>query len=88
MAIDATTVFRAHREGHGLSDDECKRMCAVASYCQTADDSKAIDERSGPMIVISAIVGGLPQRERGPERLMRELCVTRGLDDFAQDRQF
>src|SRR6266542_52813 len=29
-------------------------MCHVAQYAQTPDDSKAIDRRSGPMIIISA----------------------------------
>ncbi len=61
MAINATKVFRDHRAEHGLSEDECKRMCEVARYSQTSDDSKSIDRSSGPKIVISAsgmVTGG------------------------------
>ena len=54
MAIDATALFAAHREDHGLSESECAAMCRLPSYSHTADDSKAIDRRDGPMIVISA----------------------------------
>lgn len=61
MAIDATEIFRHHREDHRLSEAEVTRMCAIARYTQTSDDSKAIDRSSGPMIVISAsgmVTGG------------------------------
>lgn len=61
MAINATKIFRDHREDHGLSEGEVERMCAIARYTQTAEDSKAIDRSSGPMIVISAsgmVTGG------------------------------
>jgi len=54
MAIDATGIFRNHGEEHALSADECRRMCAVARYSSTSDDSKAIDASEGPLIVISA----------------------------------
>lgn len=61
MAISATKIFRDHREDHGLSENEVERMCAVARYTQTSEDSKAIDRSSGPMIVIAAsgmVTGG------------------------------
>jgi hypothetical protein len=32
----------------------CSLMCEAALYAHTPDDSKAIERRSGPMIVISA----------------------------------
>ena len=54
MAIDATTIYRNHAEEHLLSSEECQQMCAVAHYTATADQSKAIDAASGPMVVISA----------------------------------
>lgn len=54
MAIDATELFRKHIGDHALSPDGCASMSRVASYSQTADDSKAIDRGSGPMIIISA----------------------------------
>jgi metallo-beta-lactamase family protein len=54
MAIDATHLFFKHAGEHRLSDDECKRMGALARYAKTSDESKAIDAQTGPMIVISA----------------------------------
>jgi len=54
MAIDATNLFADHIGDHALSRAECTAMFKVATYSQTADDSKAIDRASGPMIVISA----------------------------------
>lgn len=54
MAIDATRIFCAHKEDHGLSEDQCHAMCGAARYSATPDESKAIDRRSGPMIVVSA----------------------------------
>jgi metallo-beta-lactamase family protein len=54
MAIDATSIYREHVEEHGLSREACARMCSVARYARTADDSKAIDAAAGPMIVVSA----------------------------------
>jgi metallo-beta-lactamase family protein len=54
MAIDATTVFRAHAAEHRLSPEECRRMGRVAHYTPTSDESKTIDASAGPLIVISA----------------------------------
>ncbi len=54
MAIDATALFHAHREDHGLSEAECAAMCRLPTYARDVEDSKAIDRRNGPMIVISA----------------------------------
>ena len=54
MAIDATEIYRRHAEEHLLSPEECRQMCAVARCTPTADDSKAIDAASGPLVVISA----------------------------------
>ncbi len=54
MAIAATQVFAHHKVDHGLSDAACKLMCELPQYTQTSDESKAIDQRTDPMIVISA----------------------------------
>lgn len=54
MAIDATTIFREHPEEHALTPEECREMCRVARLSKTSEDSKAIDQQSGPLIVISA----------------------------------
>jgi metallo-beta-lactamase family protein len=54
MAIDATQLYRDHQADHRLDPSASRRMCEVASLCRSAEESKAIDRRSGPMIVISA----------------------------------
>ncbi len=53
MAISVTNIFRRYAEDHRLDEAQCEEMCASAHYSQTADDSKAIDRREGPMVVIS-----------------------------------
>lgn len=68
MAISATTTFYKHQEDHKLTEDECRQMSEVTQYSRTTEDSKAIDQRSGPMIVISAsgmVTGG---------RILHHLC--------------
>lgn len=54
MAIDATQIFCAHTDDHRLTEDQCHALCRIAQYTRTPDESKAIDRRSGAMIVISA----------------------------------
>ncbi len=54
MAINATDIFCRHLDDHHLSPDDCKTLCAVAQYVRTVTASKALNNRSGPMIIISA----------------------------------
>jgi metallo-beta-lactamase family protein len=54
MGIDATGIFRDHKEDHKITDEECRAMCRVPNYSRTTDDSKAIDRHDGPMLIISA----------------------------------
>jgi metallo-beta-lactamase family protein len=54
MSIDATGIFCDHREDHRISEDECRAMCGVAKYARTPEDSKAIDQQDGPMVIVSA----------------------------------
>lgn len=54
MAIDATRIFCHNHDDHRISDEECHAMCRVAEYCNSPEQSKAIDKRSGPMLIISA----------------------------------
>ncbi|HEY5938812.1 MAG TPA: MBL fold metallo-hydrolase [Kofleriaceae bacterium] len=54
MAIDATGLFCHHKVDHGLSDAACTLMCKLPQYTHTPDESKEIDRRTDPMIVISA----------------------------------
>ncbi len=54
MAIKATSIFCNNKQDHRLSDAECDRMCDGVHYARTPDESRAIDQSKGPMIVISA----------------------------------
>jgi metallo-beta-lactamase family protein len=54
MAIDATGLFCHHKIDHGLSDSACTLMCKLPRYTHTSDESKEIDRRTDPAIVISA----------------------------------
>ena len=54
MAIDVTQLYRAYRHEHRLTVDECRAACTVARMVNSADDSKALNLRKGPMIIISA----------------------------------
>lgn len=54
MAINATRIFCAHPDEHRLTAEQCRAMCNVAAYVNTVEDSKALNDRHGPMIIISA----------------------------------
>ncbi|NVB43329.1 MBL fold metallo-hydrolase [Pseudenhygromyxa sp. WMMC2535] len=54
MAISATELYRDHPSTHRLSAAQCSAMCAVASYVREVEDSKALDRRDDPIILISA----------------------------------
>lgn len=54
MSIDATGIYCDHADEHRLSDAACREMCTAARFVNSADESRALNRRSGPMIVISA----------------------------------
>ena len=54
MAADATRVFHRHQAEHRLTREECEETCRVARVVNTVEESKALNERRGPMIIISA----------------------------------
>jgi metallo-beta-lactamase family protein len=54
MAADALTILRAHGKEHRLTPAETRAMIEHVRVTHTPDQSKAIDDRNGPMIVISA----------------------------------
>ena len=53
MAIDATHIYRGHVEDHRLDEAACAAMCTVASFLRTTDESKSINRRDGPMIIVA-----------------------------------
>lgn len=54
MATSATRIFCGNPADHRLDATECERACSVASYVRTVEESKALNERRGPMVIISA----------------------------------
>jgi metallo-beta-lactamase family protein len=54
MAIAATRIFFDNGADQRLTRKQCEAMDEVATFAHTPEESKAIDQRSGPMVVISA----------------------------------
>lgn len=54
MAIDASGLYRRFMDEHRLSPSDYDLMCHAATFINTAEQSKSLDRRSGPMIVVSA----------------------------------
>ena len=53
MAVDATAIYRRHRAEHRLSPEECQAMCHAARFVNTVEESKRLNERRGPMVIIA-----------------------------------
>lgn len=53
MAVNVTRVFHDHRGEHRLTPEQCDDMCSAARYVNSVEESKAINARHGPMIVIA-----------------------------------
>jgi len=54
MAVDATHIYHTYRKQHRLSVEECTAACQVAEFVNSPEDSKALNEKNGPMIIIAA----------------------------------
>lgn len=54
MAVNVTQIFHKYRGEHRLTPEQCDAMCAAAKYINSVVESKALNARSGPMIIISA----------------------------------
>jgi metallo-beta-lactamase family protein len=53
MAIDATSIYRRHRSEHRLTPEQCRAMCSTARFVNTVEESKRLNERGGPMVIIA-----------------------------------
>ncbi len=53
MATDVTHLFQTHRSEHRLDPEECRAMCGAAKIVNTAEESKALNRRKGPMVIIA-----------------------------------
>ncbi len=53
MATNATHLFMTHRKEHRLGPVDCEAMCRAAKIVNTPEESKALNRRKGPMIIIA-----------------------------------
>ncbi|MDF1480217.1 MBL fold metallo-hydrolase [Leifsonia sp. H3M29-4] len=61
MASNAARIYRAFPEEHRVSDEELERLYSLPHYVRSVEESKELNLRSGPMVIISAsgmITGG------------------------------
>ncbi|MGE0031021.1 MAG: MBL fold metallo-hydrolase RNA specificity domain-containing protein [Steroidobacteraceae bacterium] len=54
MAIDATALYGFFRAEHRLTDEQCRRIFGAVGLVNTPDQSKELDRRGGPMIILAA----------------------------------
>ena len=54
MAIDATRLYHTHQALHRLTPEQCHAMCSVAQPVNTPEESRLLNSRKGPMIIVSA----------------------------------
>lgn len=53
MAVDATDIFYRHHLEHRLSFEQCVAACNVAKIIRSAEESKALNRRKGPMVIVA-----------------------------------
>lgn len=54
MAIDATDIYHRFHDEHHVSVEECRAMYSIATLVRSVEESKALNLRRGPMIIVSA----------------------------------
>jgi len=54
MAVDATALYVRFHAEHRLSHDDCRAMCTAAQIINTPEQSKRLNERREPMVIIAA----------------------------------
>ena len=54
MAVDATEIYHNYHEEHHVSREDCAAMFRIAKRVNTVEQSKELNTRQGPMIIISA----------------------------------
>ena len=54
MAVDATEIYHRHHDEHHVSWEDCVNMFRVAKRVNSVEQSKDLNTRRGPMIIISA----------------------------------
>lgn len=54
MATEFTNIFKKHRLLHKISEKDCDEISNTFHIVHTVEDSKSLNERKGPMLIISA----------------------------------
>ncbi|ALJ19218.1 MBL fold metallo-hydrolase RNA specificity domain-containing protein [Microbacterium sp. No. 7] len=54
MAVDAAEIYRRYREEHRIDDREFAEMYSFATLVRSVDESKLLNLRGGPCIIVSA----------------------------------
>lgn len=54
MAVDATDIYHRHHDEHHVTWEDCVAMFHLAKRVNSVEQSKALNLRQGPMIIISA----------------------------------
>ncbi len=54
MATDVTSLYHRFRTLHRLTPEQCDAMCKVARMVNTPDESRALNSKHFPMVIISA----------------------------------
>jgi metallo-beta-lactamase family protein len=54
MATNFSVLFRHYPELHKLSKEDCDEISTVMSFVHTVEESKALNQKKGPMVIISA----------------------------------
>jgi len=54
MATSVTELYRRHHDDHRLDEAECERVFGLARFVRKVEESKALAEQRGPLVLISA----------------------------------
>ncbi len=54
MAVDATRIFHEHPEAHRLTHQQCEDMHRAAKIVNSVEESRQLNLRSGPMVILAA----------------------------------
>ena len=54
MAADVIDIYHRHRAEHRLTDAECEAMCRAATIVNSPDESRALNAKQFPMVIIAA----------------------------------
>jgi metallo-beta-lactamase family protein len=54
MATDVTQIYHTHHGEHRLTLEQCNAMCGVAHIVNKVEESKQLNMKPGPMIIVAA----------------------------------